>query len=247
MTLENSIRDAVAQKMSDGTVEKLVAEQLEKGVKNALDHLFGSYGDVTKEIEQQVKSVMVPYIEGYDFSQYLTKLDGVLVDVLKKTTFDNTAILKNFKQLLLPEDRKEIKASELFEIWCQYVAKKVETNGLKVQWDDGVSYEPVDVSLNVNYDDDRDWSTFDYATLTLECEHDQDMNFAIRINRWKKEKAEAWDMTYDSVKDLRSLRHLNEFEILLMRLSQAGTKLIMDTDSESDEITPEKEPEATYE
>lgn len=47
MTMEQSIKDAITNKLEDGTVEKLIGEQLEKGVTNALDNLFRSYGDIT--------------------------------------------------------------------------------------------------------------------------------------------------------------------------------------------------------
>ncbi|WP_094603439.1 hypothetical protein [Sporomusa silvacetica] len=246
--LENSIKDVIGKKLEDGTIEKLVAEQLEKGVLNALDSLFRSYGDVTKVIEDKIKSVMVPYLEGYDYSKYIVKLDSVLVEVLENCALDNKKMLTNFKELMLPEERKTIKASELYDIWCKYVAKEVETNGLEIDYDDGPTYTPVEVTLNVDYDNDRSWSSFNYATLVFECEHDEEMNFAIRLNRWTGDKEEdQWGIGYDKVKDIASLRRLNDFEILLMRLDQAGTKLIMDTDSESDEITPEEEPEATYE
>ncbi|SUA70143.1 hypothetical protein [Paenibacillus polymyxa] len=76
MTLENSIKDVISKKLEDGTVEKLIEQQLEKGVVNALENLFRSYGDVTKIIEEKVKSVMVPYLESYDYSKYIIKLDS---------------------------------------------------------------------------------------------------------------------------------------------------------------------------
>jgi hypothetical protein len=246
VNLENSIKDVIAKKLEDGSIEKLVEEQLEKGVKEALGNLFRSYGDVTKVIEEQLKSVMIPYLENYDYSEYITKLDSVLVDVLKCTALENKNMLENFKELMLPEERKTIKASELFETWSKYVAKHVDTDDLKINYDDTPTYDYVGITLDVNYDDDRSWSSFDYATLTLECEHDDSMNFALRLSRWTGNKEKHWDISYDSKQEIKSLRHLNEFEIFLIRLVQAGTKLIMDTDSDSDDIVPEKEPEATF-
>ncbi|WP_094607224.1 hypothetical protein SPSIL_057660 [Sporomusa silvacetica DSM 10669] len=246
--LENSIKDVIGKKLEDGTIEKLVAEQLEKGVLNALDSLFRSYGDVTKVIEDKIKSVMVPYLEEYDYSEYIVKLDSVLLDVLKNCALDNKKMLTNSKELMLPEDRKTIKASELFDIWCKYVAKEVDTTDLEIDYDDGPTYEPVTVRLDVDYNNERSWSLFEHANLILECEHDEEMNFAIPISHYKNDKKEnQWSISSDQVKDISSLRHINDFRILLMRLDQAGTKLIMDTDSECDDITPEKEPEATYE
>ncbi len=244
MNLESSIKDVINKKLVDGTVEKLVEEHLQKGVTKALESLFSSYGDVTKVIEGQIKSVMVPYLEAYDYSEYLTKLDSVLVDVLKNTALENKKLLTNFKDLMTHEDRKEIKVTDLFEEWKKYVRKNVDTDGLEVDYDDSPSYEYVEINMNVSYDDERSWSSFDYATLVFECEHDEDMNFAIRLSKW--EKRDSWNMRFDAKHDISSLRHLNEFEILLMKLDQNGVSLILDSDYESDEVEPDKEPEATF-
>lgn len=244
MNLETSIKDVISKKLVDGTVEKLVEEHLQKGVTKALESLFSSYGDVTKVIEEKVKSVMVPYLESYDYSEYLTKLDSVLVDVLKNSALENKKLLTNFKELMIHEERNEIKVTELFEEWTKYVVKNVETAGLEINYDDGPSYEYVEINMNVSYDDERSWSSFDYATLVFECEHDEKMNFAVRLSKW--DKRDAWDIRFDAKHDISSLRHLNEFEILLMKLDQNGVRLVLDSDYESDEVVPDKEPEPTF-
>lgn len=247
MNLENSIKDVISKKLEDGTIEKLIAEQLEKGVVNALDNLFRSYGDVTKTIEEKVKSVMIPYLEGYDYSEYLVKLDSVLVDVLNNSALENKKILENFKELMIPDEIKTISSRKLFKKWMEYVSKNVDTSDLEVIYDDGVSYESVEVTMDIEYDSDRSWSSFQYATLTFECEKDEKLNFAIRLSRWNGSKDEAWNIRYDAAADISSLRHLNEFEIFLMKLNQAHTTLEIDSSYESDEVTPDKEPEPTYE
>ncbi|MEB4838517.1 hypothetical protein P5G86_00165 [Paenibacillus jamilae] len=38
----------IGKKLAEGTVEKLIEEQLEKGINNALGSLFGSYGDLVR-------------------------------------------------------------------------------------------------------------------------------------------------------------------------------------------------------
>ncbi|WP_211747908.1 hypothetical protein [Paenibacillus sp. Marseille-Q4541] len=247
MTLENNIKDVINTKLEDGTIERLIGEQLEKGVVNALENMFRSYGDVTKVIEDKVKSVMIPYLETYDYSEYITKLDSVLVDVLKSSALDNKKLLQNFKTLMtVDEEKKSIKATELFNTWMKYVAKNVKTDELEIDYDDGVSYENAEVSFAVEYNESKSWSTFEYAVLTFECEHDEDMNFEISLSRWNKDSDKGWDMRYDKNHDLKSLRHLNDFEVLLMKLSQNNKKIILDSDYESDEVQPEAEPEASF-
>lgn len=247
MTLENNIKDVVNTKLEDGTIERLIGEQLEKGVVNALENMFRSYGDVTKVIEEKVKSVMIPYLESYDYSQYITKLDSVLVDVLKNSALENKKLLENFKTLMTSEEKiKSIKVSELYEKWMDFVAKNISTDNLEVDYDDGVSYESVEVNFNVEYNDSRSWSSFKYAVLTFECEKDEDMNFEISLSRYTNGSDKGWDIRYDGKRELKSLRYLNEFEILLMNLSQNHTTIILDEDYATDDVRPEAEPEASF-
>ncbi len=246
MNLENNIKDVITKKLEEGFVEKLISEQLEIGVKNALKDLLGSYGDVTKVIEKQVKSVMVPYLESYDYSKYITKLDSVLVDVLKSSALENKKLLENFKELMIPEPEKTIKVTDLFERWIKYVENNVETDGLEVCYDDEPSYENVEVRFEIDYNNERSWSDMERAVLVFECDHDEEMNVEINIHRWKKFDKEEWTIDYDSVHDLNSLRHIDEFEILMMKLKQNYTKLILDSDGDSVEVEPEARPEASF-
>ncbi|MEB9684590.1 hypothetical protein BK742_26140 [Bacillus thuringiensis serovar pingluonsis] len=246
MNLENSIKDVIGKKLAEGMVEKLIEEQLEKGINNALGSLFGSYGDLTKVIEEKVKSVMVPYLENYDYSNYITKLDSVMVDVLKNSALENKKLLSNFQELMIPAAEKEIKVTDLFDKWKEHVEQNVETDGLEVDYDDEPTYEYVDVRFEVVEDDDRDWSSFKYATLVFECDHDEKMNFAIRLSKWKSRKGEGWDMQFDNVPDLKSLRNLNSFELLLMKMNQDRTQIILDELDDSDSIVPEERPELSY-
>lgn len=247
MTIEQIIKDTMEIKMKDGTVEKLVAEHLEKGIQSALENLFRSYGDITKQIESQIKSVMIPYLEKYDYSEYILKLDNVLAEVLKNSTSENRALITNFKELMTTSKvEEEINLSDLFERWTKYVAENVDTSDLEVVYEEGVIYEDVEVSLNVEYVDGKDWSSYKDAIVTFECEKDEDMNFEVRLHRWKNSSKEGWDILYNSPQDIKSLKNLNEWEILLMRLSQNYSKIIIDTDGENDYVTPEKEPEPSF-
>lgn len=247
MNLESNIKDVISKKMEDGTVEKLISEQLENGVKNALDNLFRSYGDVTEVIQKKVKSVMIPYLESYDYTDYLVKLDSVLVDVLKNSALENKKLLSNFKELMIDHSIKEIKVTDLFDRWMKFVGENVDTDDLDVGYDDEPTYEAVDVSFEIERDSERDWSCFEHATLIFECEHDDNMNFEIKLYRYTKSSNEDWTIDYKHASDLSSLRNINEFEVFLMALCQDYTKLIIDSDGDSDEVTPEKRPEVSYE
>lgn len=249
MNLENSIKDVISKKMQDGTVEKIVEKELVNGVTNAVGNLFRSYGDLTKIIEEKVKSVMIPYLETYDYSEYIIKLDSVLVEVLKSSALENKRLLENFKELMTEEEPdKTIKLSDIFESWKKQVAKEIETDDLNIDYDsDEPTYENVEVSFEVIIDESPSWSSIERATVVFECEHDEKVNTEFRIIRSKDVDGEAWTITYDHpIYNINSLRHLNEFDIFLMKIRQNFTKIILDDKFGEDVVTPEAMPELSY-
>ena len=237
MNLENSIKDVITKKLEDGTVEKLVSEQLEKGVVNALNSLFRSYGDVTKVIEEKVKCVMVPYLENYDYSKYITKLDSVLVDVLKNSTLDNKKLLENFKTLMVGESiPEEIKMSDIFKKWCKYCENNVDKSELDLDYEGGY----INVSFSIE-DVSNDWSNYKTLMVTFECEEDEDLRFEFSIQTWRKNENEKYSSNYKRPCELNSLRHLNDFDMLLLQVSQGYENIVLDSDGDSDEIFIEYE------
>jgi len=239
MNLENSIKDVINNKLVDGTIEKLVSEQLEKGVTNALENLFRSYGDVTKIIEEKIKSVMVPYLENYDYSQYLVKLDSVLVEVLKSSALDNKKLLENFKELMTSEEiPKSIKMSDIFNEWKKYAAKEVDTSELD---DDCGEYEHLEVRMSCE-DMSSSWSDYEKYMVTFECEQDEKLNFEFEISRWKKSNNKTFDLHYYDTHDLESLRYLKNFEVYMMKIKQAFCDIELDIEDDSDEVEVEAKP-----
>ncbi|RHW31894.1 hypothetical protein [Oceanobacillus profundus] len=244
--LETNIKDIISSKMEEGIVEEIITKEFESSIRSATDQLFNRYGGITSIIEKKIKSVMVPYLENYDYSEYIVKLDAVLVDILKNSTVDNKEIIKNFKHLVDYERKSTINATDLFEEWMKYVAENVETHGLDVYFEDSPHYESVEVNYYVEYNEERSWSSHKSAVIIFECEHDEEMNFEVRIHRWDHNKKNEWTLDYEGIRDLTSLKRLNSFQILLMQLSQDYTSIILDLDSDSSEVEPDAEPEASF-
>lgn len=247
MNIENAIKNVIDDSLESGMIERLVAENLEKGINKSLENLLGSYGDITKVIEKKIKDVMVKQLEGYDFSEYLVKLDCVLTEILKETSFDNKKILGNFKELMSEtEFPKVVKLSDIFKEFNKFVAEKVDTSELEVNFDDGPSYEWVNTKMTVNYDERPSWSSssFQYANVVFECEKDENLNFEIRISKFMEY---PWSLSTEMDSSISSLRYLDDLKIYLLKLNQSGAKIEVDSDCLEDEVSPEQEPEATYE
>lgn len=244
MNIENEIKDVITKKLEEGIIEKLVAENLEKSINKSLENLLGSYGDITKVIEEKIKGVMIEQLSSYDYSKYIVKLDYILTEILKNTALDNKKILENFKELMTDKEIPRIvKASDIFEEYKKYVAENVDTYGLEVNTDDTPTYDDVDVTMEVEYEDERSWSSAKYAKIILECGHDDKLNYEIRISKFREY---PWRFNNNFDFSIESLRHLDTFKIYLLQLYQRSIEIKVDTNYEDDCVTPEAEPEASF-
>lgn len=74
------------------------------------------------------------------------------------------------------------------------------------------------------------------------------LNIEIPIHKWVWDsgKEEPYTLSISNDVTISSLRRLNPFQILLLRLERAQTAIVIDKDYEDDYIYPEKEPEARF-
>lgn len=94
----------------------------------------------TIHIEEKVKEVMVPYIESYDFSEYLPKLDSVLTEIVNSDfCIGNKKVLENFKNLMIEPEQKEIKLTDLFKAWIKQCERDIDTDDLDIDYDDNLT------------------------------------------------------------------------------------------------------------
>lgn len=248
---DEDIRRIMDELMKDGTVDGIIREKVRKGFEDAIDSAF-RWGELKSAIEKRVKEVMVPCIEEYDMGDYIVKLDTVLTDIVNHTgLLDNKKILKNFQRLMSEPEEKEVTLGQIFEMYKKHVAKHMDTTGRAVDFDcDGPCYEAMGVTAGIDEEDDEPWRQFQYATLELEVdeeEQQEELNFSIRLVRWKGDKEKGYEIIYGVPQSVSGLRSLSDFEIYLLRLSRAGARLLDDEKEDFDEVVAMKEPEPTYE
>lgn len=234
--------------LSSDEVNQIVKEKFMEALGNAVESAF-MWGDVKDAIKKKITEVMVPYIEKNDFSAYLPKLDSVLTELINSDTcMGNKQILENFKELMIEPDQKEIKVTDLFETWIKHCNKDIETDGLEICYDDGVSYSCVDCEMRVEELDRSSWSSVQRAVIIFENEHDGKLNIEIPVSKWvwNSGKEEPYTLSISNDVHISSLRRLDEFQVLLLRLERAQTAIIIDKDYAEDYIYPDAEPEASF-
>ena len=230
--------------ISEEEVKEILRNKFKASIESAIEYAF-KWGDAEKALKKKINEAMVPYIEKYDFSEYLPKLDTVLTEIVNSDAcVENKKILDNFKELSIKQEEKEMKVTDLFDAWIEMCEKKISTTGLEVEFDDGPCYESVNCEMRVKESERPVWSSKHRAMIVFENEHDEDLNMEIPITKWDFEK----EYTLDSLGcvDIKSLRYLGEFDMLLMRLQRAGAKIIIDKMEDDGEIYPEAEPEASF-
>lgn len=72
--MKEELLKIVQESLSSDDASEIVKEKFKKALESAIEDAF-RWGDAKHAIEKKVKEVMVPYIESYDFSEYLPKLD----------------------------------------------------------------------------------------------------------------------------------------------------------------------------
>lgn len=236
------------ESLTEEEVSSVIKEKFRNALENAIDNAF-RWGDAKKAIENKVKEVMVPYIESRDFTEYLPKLDTVLTEIVNSDNcLADKKMLENFKHLMLEPDKKEIRVTELFKAWIGQCEKDIDTEDLDIDYDDGVSYSCVDCEMRVEEAERPSWSSCQRAVITFENGHDEKLNIEIPISKWiwSNSKEEPYTLSVSSDVSISSLRRLNDFQVLLLRLERAGTEIIIDKEYDDSYIQPEKEPEATF-
>lgn len=247
--LETAIKNIISQKLESGVVETLVEEQLQVSINHALKDIFGSYGDVTKMLEGKLKESISPFLESYDYSRFMVKVESVLDNVLRETALPDKTLIENVGKLLENKSvPKLVKMEDLFTAWCKMLADNVETLGLEIDYEDGPTFDAVQVLCEIHEDERSSWSSIESLTIEFSCEHDPRHNVSFSASRWKSSSNKNWDLEVKLSTDIKDIADMNEFEIFLMRLQRNFADVSIERDDYyvDEYVTPTAEPEATY-
>lgn len=234
--------------LTEEEVQEIVKEKFKEAFKNAVGEAF-RWGEAERALKNKITEVMVPYIEKYDFTEFLPKLDTVLTEIVNSDgCMAEKQILENFKELMLEPEQKEIKVTDLFKAWIKQCEKDIDVDGLAICHEDGGYYASTECEMRFEELDKPSWSCLQRAIITFENDHDKDLNMQIQVSKYVSDygKEDPYTISISSDIKISSLRRLSDFEVLLLRLERAGTAIVIDEEWDSSYIEPEKEPEATF-
>lgn len=123
MDLNNMVNQALTNIHSEGLVEKIVRNKLEKTIESIIDDIFSSYGDFGKQLKEHVKQHFSINLGVLDLPSYNTLIAQVIKEKLDEIThIQGVEKLKEQMDRMLADVKPEYKLSELINSW-----KKVKT------------------------------------------------------------------------------------------------------------------------
>ena len=244
MTFEERIANTVKEKLNDGTVEKIIAEEMKKAIQSAVSRAFGWKGEIQNAIDEKVKEVIAPAIERSDLSAYVVKLDTILTEIINSTSLvDNREILENFKNLMT-EPEKKVTLEDVFGKYNEYVSRYVDTSELEVITDDEPAY--ADVNTKVEWRQMERQYGGEMIELCFSCDEDRSLEKTVCLRNWFDDGYKVYGFEDCSSRvDLRSLRNIDSFELYLMTLKRAGS-VIWNIEDMEDGVEVEDTPEASW-
>ena len=246
---DEDIKRITDEILSDGTVDRIIREKVTDGIEKAIASSF-SYGKLEKAVKERVEQVLVPFIENYNMSAYIVKLDTVLTEIVNKSVLmDNKQMLENFQYLMKEPQITEMKLTDLFKEYKKFVARNMDTYGRKVEWDESPEYEAMTAFFEFEEDRERIWSSFKYATIDFTVDEEkqqEELNRTIRLSKWDGDRKDGWEIRVDTNPNLNSLRNLDEFDLLLLKLQRADVRIIADELGDEDYVYSDTKPEPTY-
>nr|DAM64598.1 MAG TPA: hypothetical protein [Caudoviricetes sp.] len=246
MDLGKMICDEVIKYTGSAEFNEYIKKAVKRTLENSVDNMFGYGNPIKKQVEEQLKAVMVKSLENITFTDYLPKIDSVLTQVVNES---RVALYKrmtdNLRVLLVDEEIPEkIKVSEIFTKYKEYCSEWVNTSELEIDYDGVPRY--YDLTCIYNVEDISESKIIKDFVIQFRCDEDESLNKNVKLkNNWSKEEEFSLPVSYY---DIRSLRYLDSFETFLLRLSQKGTKIVIDEDNGyDDEVEVDATPECYFE
>ena len=251
---DEDIKRISDEMMKDGTIDDIIRDKLRKAYESSIESAF-RFGALSDAIEKRIKEVMVPAVEKADLSEYVTKLDDVLSEVIRATALpDYKKLLQNFKDFIRTDLPKSVTLKDLLSEYNKFVAADIDCCGREVVYDEGdPEYKYVEAYAEIDEDESRYYNKPEHAILRLHIDEDEEednqdtLNREVKLTRYSWEKDKGWRIDYGNAADIQSLRYMPSFDVYLLALSQNGTRLIGEMcDCEEDSVTPDAEPEVDF-
>lgn len=231
--IEERINETINEFLQSDYIEKQVENALKEATKKACDDLTGWGSPISKIINENIKDVMIPIIEKYDYSQHITKLDVVLAKVLQESLKPNNEILEKFNKAIEPAP-ESVDIKDILNEYIKYKESNYDYNLIEDEIEDYYDGDIFEIPCSIEVV--RSGYLDNKYSLVLKNDYEDDI---IEINLRKGIYDNDFLITTDLAYDLQGLNYLSDFEIYLLNLQRNFTKITWDKAVINDEINLE--------
>ena len=245
--MEELFKKVFNQKLQDGSIEKIVSDQIDSMIKDILKDSMSWSGTVRKTLEERLKPIMLDSVANCDLSQTAAMVTDLLNNAVKTSplnliqdTYKGISTLFNANSL--GQDisfGKVVSLTDIFKVYIgmientTYSDYELENKDIQVHQDEG-KYAYIEAQMSI--DPVMRSNGKDRYEITLHNNFDkEDIVFEI---------SESYDKTLRINLDtdnmlLAELRHLSPMYLYLLQLKSMWCDIRMNTSEEYDEIRVE--------
>lgn len=220
--MEELIKKVYEEKLANGSIEKIISEEIDKMVKSVCCSLFEWNGVIKNQMNEKIKEVMSTVIEKSDFSKYVQKLTYIINETLPNTALeDYREIAKRIEETCGKKsltNKNTIKLSEIFKKYCSYLENKTFSDGdfendshIEID-DDGRTYY-LNATMKVK------GNTIRFYLDDDNLEENVKNNFSFEIRKYGS------TIYYRCEKTMDEIALIDSFEMFLIMLSNNNVKL----------------------
>ena len=220
------------QMLSDGTIENMVKDAMNKQIENVIRDSFNAYKGKARElIGKKLEEIIIPALEQSDFNRMTTKLSTVINEALGQSNvgvyagildgLQNMAGVPKFKNF------QKVKLSEIFKEYQRYIGDygHIYLDEDCCSEEDGSSHKFWVVTCNMEVHWSRSQAGLvDWWDVVLTCQSDagalsednlEKLRFTFRLREtYEKQKR----IVIHDLVDLYDLEKLDRFSLYLMQI-----------------------------
>ena len=250
---QQKVHEIVQKKLDDGSIEKIVSDQIEKAVKEATEQLFNhgwsnrEDGEGYKYVKAQIDKLLMDALRASSYEN-VTNTTRLAIDnlIAQSSIMQTGEALKNYVGLFDQGNdikfKEEVSLKDIFKQYCEWLSNTLskydlENYDIEIVDEEGREEASFDVSCSVEYFETERWTNDKKQLVTLTATNIDDFK-ETRQFILSKSYDGKWQIMHEPILGLDNLRRMSSFDLFLYRLSSQWAS-VTDIKAYDDEVTCE--------
>lgn len=252
LSLEGLLSSGIRKKLNDGTIDKLIDEQISEIIKRCISDSFSYHSQAYEQMRNKISGLMCSAIEDSNFDKYTTKITEILNTAISDMHLGHyNTIVKNLKELLDNDTsisfNTEISLGDIVKKYEEfleeyYCDQRYNFDDIDIIEDDSeYGYATVDYTVTLKDISPRYGSTKSYVIeFTNEGPSAEDSSIQFKLTKYP---TDSHFNIYVNTEDfhINDIRYMNDMWIYLLKLKQSYVRINMDGwDTQLDDETTDE-------